>query len=173
MHTVCEKTEIQIDFLPEVTQADRIRVEAMTRSSDFFSSDEVDIALEVFDEYAKKGRASGYSWVFARNDGELVGYACFGPIPCTLSSYDLYWIVVDNNLRGHGIGKKLLAFSERQALQEGATRMYLDTSSRAQYDPTREFYHAAEYQVASVMDDYYAPGDAKVVFLKILNEPCP
>ena len=48
-----------------------------------------------FDERLEKGAASGYEFVIAEDDSSMVGYACFGEIPCTVGSYDLYWIVVD------------------------------------------------------------------------------
>ena len=35
----------------------------------------------------------------------VVGYACYGPIACTVASYDLYWIAVDPQFQRHGIGQ--------------------------------------------------------------------
>lgn len=163
--------KIELDYLPRVTGNERNRIEKVTRSSGFFSSDEVRIAMEVFDDYAEKGTESGYHYIFAKNGNEIAGYACFGPIPCTESSFDLYWIAVDNTLRGQGIGQTLLVASEKIAVEMGATRMYLDTSSRPQYDPTRAFYLAAGYEVAAVIDDFYASGDSKVLFLKKFESP--
>ena len=164
-----EKADLRLVYLPAVNHQHRLRIEAMTRSSGFFSEAEVDIALEVLDDYMDRGPASGYHFILAFHNEDPVGYACFGPIPCTVSSFDLYWIVVDNRLRGRGIGRLLLGASEERTVQLGGTRMYLDTSSRSQYDPTRAFYSAAGYEVAAEMADFYGPGDAKVVFVKRLS----
>jgi hypothetical protein len=46
--------------------------------------------------------------------------------------------------------------------------MYVDTSGRAQYAPTRAFYEHMGYERAAVLEDFYAPGDAKVIYSKIL-----
>ena len=170
MHSDNQVADLRLIYLPAVTEPFRKRVEEITRSSGFFSPQEVDIALEVLDDYTARGPASGYHLVFALQDEELLGYAVFGPIPCTISSFDLYWIVVDNRLRGQGIGKKLLIDVEERTARLGGTRIYLDTSSRVQYDPTRAFYRYAGYEIAAVLDDFYAPGDAKVIFMKHLAE---
>src|SRR3546814_19573266 len=39
-----------------------------------------------------RGRASGYEFVLLEEDGALVGYACYGLIPGSTTSHDLYWI---------------------------------------------------------------------------------
>ncbi|MGB5581853.1 MAG: GNAT family N-acetyltransferase [Woeseia sp.] len=100
--------------------------------------------------------------------GELLGYTCYGPIPATQSSYDLYWIAVAPEQQRSGLGHKLIVESERQAQLLGATRMYVDTSGREQYKPTRRFYEQNGYTVAARLEDFYAPGDAKVIYSKAL-----
>jgi GNAT superfamily N-acetyltransferase len=137
----------------------------------FFSEEERQVAIELVEETLARGSASGYEFVFADEPGEtgkLVGYSCYGPIPATLSSYDLYWIAVAPSQQGQGLGRQLLRETERCALESGATQMYLDTSGRAQYIPTRAFYEHTGYQVAATLKDFYAPGDDKVIFVKRL-----
>ena len=50
----------------------------------------------------------------------------------------------------------------------GARRVYVDTSSRSQYEPTRAFYLACGYAREAFLADFYAPGDGKVIFVKAL-----
>ena len=50
----------------------------------------------------------------------------------------------------------------------GDTRVYIETSSRDQYDPTRRFYVNSLYSQAALLEDFYAPGDAKVIYFKVL-----
>ena len=50
----------------------------------------------------------------------------------------------------------------------GGLKTALDTSGRADYTPTRGFYGRVGYDVAATFPDFYAPGDAKVVFTKRL-----
>ncbi len=51
----------------------------------------------------------------------------------------------------------------------GARRIYADTSSRPQYEPTRAFYLACGYTQEALLADFYAAGDGKVIFVKILS----
>src|SRR5688572_14535998 len=97
-----------------VTPSDRDAVRRIVKATGFFRSDEVEVAVELVDEALTKGEASGYYFVFAEMEGSVAGYACYGPIACTLGSYDLYWIAVDPNWQGHGLGQALVRETERQ-----------------------------------------------------------
>ena len=115
------------------------------------------MAVELVDERLAKGAASDYQFVFAERDGEVVGYACYGPIACTVSSYDLYWVAVDPRVQRQGLGRRLVSEMETLVRQAGGSRVYLDTSSRDQYASTRAFYAAGGYQCAARLVDFYAP----------------
>ena len=103
-----------------------------------------------------------------KQPGRLLGYTCFGPIPATLSSFDLYWIAVAPRQQRRGIGQDLMQETERLARQQGATRMFVDTAGRLEYAPTRAFYERMGYRVEASIADFYAPGDAKVIYAKNL-----
>ena len=49
-------------------------------------------------------------------------------------------------------------------IQAGGRRVYVETSGRAQYEPTRRFYEACGYAREAVLTDFYAPGDDKVIY---------
>lgn len=158
-----------LTFRQEVLQSDAQHVRELTTSTGFFMDAEIDVAVELVEERLSKGESSGYYFVFAEQGGRVVGYTCFGPIPCTIASFDLYWIAVHDSCRGQGIGKALMRKSEECIAAMGGTRVYIETSSRAQYVPTRQFYFACGYQEAAVLADFYAPGDGKVIYLKVLG----
>jgi GNAT superfamily N-acetyltransferase len=160
-------------FREEVRPGDREAVGDLVRATGFFSEEEVGIAVELVDEHLVKGEASGYFFLFAEGEGRLGGYTCFGPIPGSLHSYDLYWIAVDPDHQGRGLGRRLMAESERLMAKRGARRVYADTSSRPQYEPTRSFYLACGYSQEALLPEFYAPGDGKAIFVKILSAPCP
>ena len=62
-----------------------------------------------------------------------------------------------------------MAAAERIMAGRGARRIYADTSSRPQYEPTRAFYLACGYLEAAFLTDFYGPGDGKVIFVKSLS----
>src|SRR5512140_3570239 len=124
----------------DLRPGDAEAVGTLVRTTGFFSEEEERIASELVEERLAKGESSGYFFLFAEEEGRLLGYTCFGPIPGSVHSWDLYWIAVDPNGQGTGLGKNLMAASERIMAGRGARRVYADTSSRPQYEPTRAFY---------------------------------
>ena len=158
----------------EVRDSDPAAVSTLLESTGVFNPAEIAIAGELVEETMQRGADSGYQFLFLDGDvGGLTGYSCFGRIPATESSFDLYWIAVAPAEQGKGLGFELLRESERLALGQGATRMYIDTSGRLQYAATRDFYERCDYSQAAVFQDFYAPGDAKIVYCRILSNDRP
>jgi GNAT superfamily N-acetyltransferase len=155
-------TSLRYELRPSDVEA----VRALVASTGFFSQPEVQIAGELLVDRLREGDASGHFFVMAEEEGELLGYACFGPIDATKSSWDLYWIAVRQARRGGGVGKQVLAEVEQEIRKRGGTRLYIDTASRAQYAPTHAFYERAGYERAAFLPDYYAPGDGRITFAK-------
>ena len=58
--------------------------------------------------------------------------------------------------------------TERLIRAMGGRRVYAETSGRAQYEPTREFYLRLGFDREAELADFYAPGDAKVFFVKAI-----
>jgi GNAT superfamily N-acetyltransferase len=159
---------VKIGFRSTVTEKDIAIVRAVTESTGFFFAEEVDTAVELVEDRLAKGLRCGYHFLFAEQDGKTVGYTSFGPIACTKESFDLYWIVVASDYRGKGLGSQLLEQSERAIAGLGGSRVYIETSARPLYEPTRAFYLARGYAKIAELEDFYAPGDAKAMFLKVL-----
>jgi ribosomal protein S18 acetylase RimI-like enzyme len=153
----------------DVRAADAARVAELIAATVFFNTEEIAIARELVEEHLNKGRASGYWFVFAETADGMAGYACFGPIPATVTSYHLYWIAVAPACQARGIGRALLGRVEA-AIREGVgTRLYVETSSRLQYAPTREFYERTGFRQAALLPDYFAPGDGKIIYEKLVS----
>lgn len=145
-------------------------VRRIATSSGFFSPREIDVAVELVEDRLRKGAASDYRFLFISGHEGPLAFTCYGPIACTASSYDLYWIAVDQPFRDSGIGRRLLERTEQMIRGEGGRRIYAETSSRPQYEPTRRFYEAHKYRREALLRDFYACGDHKLVYLKILDE---
>jgi ribosomal protein S18 acetylase RimI-like enzyme len=146
--------------------ADRDAILAFTAATKFFRPGEIEIAREVLDDSLRDGPPGDYQSYSALLGGRCVGWVCFGPTPCTEGTFDLYWIVVDPACQGRGIGRGLMGLSERLIAARGGRMVVVETSGRADYDSTRQFYLRIGYHQAAFIEDFYAPGDAKVVYLK-------
>lgn len=156
-------------FRTVATPQDVDAVRAIASSTGFFSDEELAIAVELIEDRLDRGDSSDYHFVFAERASQTIAFACFGRIPGTQNSIDLYWIAVREDHRGQGVGGALLAECERLIRQMGGRRIYVETSSRAQYQPTRQFYLACGYRIEATLQDYYAPGDGLVILLKAFH----
>jgi D-alanine-D-alanine ligase len=150
---------------------DIARVQSLVSATGFFSKAEVIIAGELVEEALAEGEAAGYHFIFAEESGAVIGYCCFGPVPLTRDSFDLYWIAVAPGCQGSGLGHCLMAAAEDKITKLEGTRIYADTSSREQYLPTRKFYETSGYHQAAYLPDFYAPGDGKIIYCKLLMVP--
>jgi D-alanine-D-alanine ligase len=159
------------DFRHDVAPSDADAVRRIVASTGFFSPAEVDVAVELIEDRLTKGDRSEYRFIFADSEGSPAGYVCYGPIACTIGSYDLYWIAVHDKHRGGGLGTKLMAEAQRVIAIEGGRRIYVETSSRPQYQPTREFYLKCGYRIEATLEDFYSQGDAKVILVKSTDHP--
>jgi len=156
-----------MNFRRELKESDNDSVSRILESTGFFYDYEIDIALELVQENLEKGEEkSGYIFIMAEMDEKPVAFACFGKTPCTADSFDLYWIAVHQNQKGKGVGKLLLNLIEKEVVNLGGKNIWVETSSRPLYEPTRMFYLKTGYQLISELPDFYGENDHKNIFLK-------
>jgi ribosomal protein S18 acetylase RimI-like enzyme len=167
----------------DVLSSDPAAIRRIVASTGFFRPAEVDVAVELADERLARGDASGYHFVLlderpaidedqtgprAHPPEALLGYACFGPIACTVDSFDLYWIAVDAAHQGRGLGRRLMHEAEARIRALGGKRIYIETSSQPLYEPTRRFYQASGYTEQARLPDFYTAGDDKIIYCRRL-----
>ncbi len=150
-----------------VSRLDIEPVGKMVTDTGVFSAEEVDCAKELVAEASERGEdGSGYRFVFLEQGGEMLGYACFGRVPLTEGSFDLYWLVVDPRYHRQGVAAELLSAVEAETERLGGRSIYVETSSTAVYAPARAFYMNQGYEEVSRLKDFYRPGDDRITFLK-------
>ncbi len=141
----------------------------ISRSVEVFDPEEVDVVDELWNEYLNNGpEASGYDFIVYREDGQVLGFACYGPRSMTVGTYDLYWIAVARHTHGKGVGKQLIRQVEDNIRSQGGRLIIVETSGLPQYLPTREFYKHTHYTLEATLRDFYKPGDDLVIFTKHL-----
>src|ERR1035437_2557991 len=155
-------------FRKMVVPSDIMSVTQILKSTGFFKPFEIDVAIELIEDRLKNGEGCGYQFYFLEIEGRTVAYGCYGEIPCTIKNYDLYWLAVDNNLRGNGLGRMLLEKIEDDIKGHGGRRNYIETSNKEQYAPTVAFYEKCNYQQIAVYKDFYDINDNKAVYYKKL-----
>jgi GNAT superfamily N-acetyltransferase len=158
-----------MEIRTDLWETDQPAIRQLLDESGFFYPFETEVVMDIFEETLLKGsEASGYYWCLLEEEGQLVGFANFGPNPVTLHSWDLYWLAVQENLKNSGLGTLLLTRTEETARGKGGKILWVETSGRALYQPTVAFYHRRGYTLEASLPEYYGPGDPKLIFRKNL-----
>lgn len=148
--------------------ADRDAILEFTRETGYFRPDEVDIAREVLDDAIANEQPGEYESLTCEMHGRPVGWICHGPTPCTIGTYDIYWIVVAKEVQGKGVGRRLMQQAEALIAAAGGRLAVIETAGQPLYESTRGFYLKVGYLEAARVADFYGPGDAKVMYTKAL-----
>jgi ribosomal protein S18 acetylase RimI-like enzyme len=146
---------------------DRRLIQMLLSHIPSFDAEDQAIALELVNCAIDQPDQKDYSFFLTTNsDDQLVGYACFGPTPLTLGTYDLYWIAVDPALSSKGIGTRLLKAVEESIRSNQARMLLIETSSGQNYELTRCFYVKNGYKLVETIPDFYRPGEDRVTYVK-------
>lgn len=154
--------------LRDIDPADRQPLAGLLARVPAFTHEDVELAMELVDERLAEGKGSDYQFVVAADGSTVLGYACFGLIPLTESSFDLYWIVVAPEHQARGVGTRLIKAVEARIKQRGGVRVYIETSSTQPYADARAFYASQGYVEAAALPDFYRDGEAKIVYSREL-----
>jgi ribosomal protein S18 acetylase RimI-like enzyme len=149
-----------------LTIKDKHHVMHILQNTPEFLPPEVVIAEELIDAFLEDEKTSGYYIYIAEHEGEIAGYVCYGNTPLTEATWDLYWIAVANNKQGFGIGRMLMKHAEDDIKRMHGRLVMVETSGKAEYNKTRQFYEKLNYQKMCQIPDYYAPGDGLVLYSK-------
>jgi hypothetical protein len=69
---------------------------------------------------------------------------------------------------GQGLGGKLVDKVVEETKIAGGRLLIAETSGKAEYAPTRQFYAYHRFQQAAVITDFYAPGNDQYLFVRSL-----
>ncbi len=157
-----------MQFDTNLRASDPADIRRLVEETGMFRECEVRTAGELVEETLQDSTA--YRFLFCRDErGIPVAYSCFGEIPLTEGSYDLYWIVVAKELQGQGQGKLQMQETEKIIRGLGGRQIYAETSGTPEYEATRKFYLRQGYLQVAVFKEFYRPGDDKVVYCKMLT----
>ncbi|OPZ78715.1 MAG: ribosomal-protein-alanine N-acetyltransferase [Alphaproteobacteria bacterium ADurb.Bin438] len=145
----------------EIKPGDDKNVFEILSSTNFFRTDEIEVAVSLLDP-------NEYNFVFLEENDKTIGFTCYGLIPCTLHSFDLYWIAVHQDYQGKGYGKILLQETEKLVEEAKGKNVYIETSSQPLYLSTRKFYEKQGYVLEAVIKEFYNDNDDKCIYSKRL-----
>lgn len=134
-----------------------------------FNQGDINVALELIDIVINFPQQKDYLIFVYEEEEKVLGYHCIGKRPLTDAVYDLYWIVVDPDASGKGIGKSLIKHAEQLVREQNGRWVLAETSSKESYEATREFYFRNEFTILAEIKDFYSLGDSLLIFGKYLS----
>ena len=149
-----------------VDAADPAKIQKLIQSTGVFSAEEARVAAQLADTTVSG--AETYRFLLAERGGDLVGYTCFDRIPLSKVSFDLYWIAVANNERGNGLAAELMSRTAAFIKGKRGSQVYAETSSKEPYAAARAFYLKSGFKEAALFEDFYEPGDSKIIYRLML-----
>ena len=148
-------------------KSDKAAVMDILRRSGMFTPEEIAVAEEQIDIAFDQPEQKDYNeMVIEDAQGRTAGWLSWGPAPMTEGTYDLYWIAVDPDKQGQGLGKELVRWLEDHVRDARGRLILIETASQANYEATRQFYLKQNYQEAARIADYYKPGDDRIIYAK-------
>jgi ribosomal protein S18 acetylase RimI-like enzyme len=139
---------------------------ALADATGLFQPDQLQELSEMLADYFSSG--GDHFWITDDNEG-AVGVAYCQPEPMTDRTWNLQLIAVRLDRQGKGRGSNLLRHVEQMLTARGARVLLVETSGLPSFERTRTFYTKCGYEEEARIRDFYAAGDDKVVFRKVLN----
>lgn len=139
------------------------RVGKIVEATDMFPADMLDGMTSPFFENPD----SEQRWV-VHDDAAIDGVAYYVPEQLTEGTWNLLLIAVDPASQSKGIGSALMGWVEAELGLRGQRLLLVETSGKAEFEKTRQFYDRLGYEREARIRDYYASGDDKIVFRRLL-----
>ncbi len=152
-----------------LNKEDKPGVMHILRNTPEFVPVDVQVAEELIDIYLSDPVGSGYH-IFVAVTDTVVGYICYGPTPLTEGTWDVFWVAIDKDKRGQGLGRALMGFAEDKIKEAKGRLIIIETSSLPSYDRTRAFHQSVGFKIICQIRDFYSIGDNLVIMEKRLTQ---
>ncbi|MDA0987358.1 MAG: GNAT family N-acetyltransferase [Bacteroidetes bacterium] len=143
---------------------DKEKIVNILISTKFFTDEEVEIAKEILDIFIDEPNQKDYLIYVSEENNIVEGYVNIGKTPGTFGTFDLYWIAVDPEIQGKGVGTKLLDFAKNEIKNQNGTLIISETSSTEKYFPTQKFYEAKGFIQLAKIKNYYKQNDDLIIY---------
>ncbi|HON18937.1 MAG TPA: GNAT family N-acetyltransferase [Salinivirgaceae bacterium] len=156
-----------IQIRNHLVESDVERLPLLTQETQFFNYEEVMIVDELV-KHTLHQNSDDYQWIVIEKNQTPIGFTCYGKIPGSEHSYDLYWIVVAKSQQSKGLGKRLIELTEIEVKKQNGAMLIAETSGKPLYEPTRNFYLRCGFIHEATIRHFYAQNDDKYFYVKRL-----
>jgi ribosomal protein S18 acetylase RimI-like enzyme len=109
-------------------------------------------------------------WLTYELEGEAAGFCFAVPEKLTDGTWNMLAIAVHPAHQGRGAGSALVKRLETTLIMRSQSVLIADTSGAPEFKLTREFYGKNGYTEEARIRDFWAAGNDKVVFWKLLSQ---
>ena len=132
-----------------------------------FQPNELEELRTMLTDYCSGNNTSQDFWLTDDEDGPI-GVAYCAPERMTNGTWNLLLIAVHPDRQGQGRGTTLIRHVEQILRERGARLLLVETSGLASFERTRSFYRKCGYKEEARIRAFYAAGDDKIVYRKVL-----
>lgn len=162
-----------LTFRNRLCNSDPDTISQIAASTGFFDESDIEINKTLADNVLCC-RDQNHEYILAEFNGKVAGYVCFGELSdAREGTYEIFWLSVDNQFRGCGIGHQIINKLIYELKRRGASKLYLKTDSKEQYRPTRNFYEKCGFIKEAVLKGYYEDSDDCCIYSLDLREAIP
>lgn len=133
-----------------------------------FQPDELGELEGMLTDYFNGTLGDDQSWI-VDDEGGVRGAAYYAPEMMSDGTWNLYFIGVHPDQQGQGRGTSLLNHVEQALIAQGQRMLLVETSGLGRFEQTRAFYRKNGYDEEARIRDFYATGDDKIVFRRVLT----
>lgn len=152
-------------LLRPLRDTDAGKIQEILKGVEAFTPDEISVATSLVDE-ALKGSTAYRFLVAADQHDTVLGYICYGQVPMTSGTWDIYWIAVSKRFQRRHIGVLLLRGAEEDIRSERGRLILIETSTKPSYRSTRKFYQGMGYRAKARIEQFYSEKDDKLIYSK-------
>jgi ribosomal protein S18 acetylase RimI-like enzyme len=145
------------------------KIMLMLKDMSVFRTGELKVAQEVLDDALAHSSKEDYKSYVATENKDIVGWICFGPVPCTLGTFEIYCLVVIPSKQHCGVGSYLMQYATNLIENQKGRMIVVETSGSNRYLSARQFYEKIGYREVSRIRNFYTTGDDKVVYIMHLE----
>jgi len=108
-------------------------------------------------------------WLTCEVGGEAIGFCYAAPEQLTDGTWNMLAIAVHPSKQGSGYGGAIVKQLETLLHERGHRVLIVDTSGKDEFGQTREFYRKNGYSEEARIRHFWAEGDDKVIFWKLIG----
>ena len=125
------------------------------------------LELKQIEEELNEESTPLYERFVATLDGKVVGFSALKRSSDTKHSWAVYWLAVDSNYSGQGIGTQLVEKVIEEAKTKNTACLYVETCGCEDQISARKLYEKCGFKKVGEVPDYYEVGHPKVTYFRV------